>query len=210
MPGNWGPLLRRERELHGYSFEDLAGRLNSVDPNLNMDRTTAWRWEQTGSNGRRPRPRYIRALCKLYQKSPMELGLTTAADGVNETLSDSLSHADTTRGESDQPRPHAMIFFDSPDGESALCLPPLALPHVSESTATDLEALACTYRRASLRPNAGWPAPAQSSEPPPRRPRPSQSRGRCIAAAPTHQPRRTERTPVGPAHADGTPRLPKG
>jgi transcriptional regulator with XRE-family HTH domain len=77
---HWGPLLRRERELHGYSFEELADELSRVDPSLNVERTTAWRWEQTGSNGRRPRPRYVRALCKLYQKSPASLGLMTEAE----------------------------------------------------------------------------------------------------------------------------------
>src|SRR5215471_5325521 len=102
MEGHWGPLLRRERERHGFSFEELADELNRIDPTLNMDRTTAWRWERADRNGRRPRPRYVRALCRLYHTSPAALGLVAAVEAVDGTLRVQRTPAHETDDDTDR------------------------------------------------------------------------------------------------------------
>ncbi len=163
--GNWGPLLRRERELHSYSFEELADALSRVDPTLNVERTTAWRWEQTGSNGRRPRPRYVRALCKLYQKSPASLGLMTQAETPDPSLSWARAHPHGTDEAADShqflsmlarrgvtsatnmvPNPPWVRRTRAATDEAPEMLDPPRLP--SDATAADLESLAHAYRRA--------------------------------------------------------------
>jgi transcriptional regulator with XRE-family HTH domain len=163
VQNNWGPLLRRERELHGYSFEELADELSRVDPSLNVERTTAWRWEQTGSNGRHPRPRYVRALCKVYQKSPASLGLMTEVEIPDASRSRASTHIHGTDQAAD-----GRHFLDllAPRGTSVTDIAPNPLgamrtrataeasegldPHrwPTDATAADLESLALAYRRA--------------------------------------------------------------
>jgi transcriptional regulator with XRE-family HTH domain len=162
---NWGPLLRRERELHGYSFEELADELSRVDPSLNVERTTAWRWEQTGSNGRRPRPRYVRALCKLYQKSPASLGLITEAETPDPSRSeDAHTHIHGTDEAADgrqslsllAPRGFTSATDIAPHPLRAMLARAAAEPpervdpprRPTDATAADLESLAYAYRRA--------------------------------------------------------------
>jgi transcriptional regulator with XRE-family HTH domain len=164
VQNNWGPLLRQERELHGYSFEELADELSRADPNLNVERTTAWRWEQTGSNGRRPRPRYVRALCKLYQKSPASLGLMTEAETPDLSRSGAHTHIHGTDEAADGRQflsvlalrgfasakdmaPHPQQAMRTRATAEALeRLDPPRRP--TDATAADLESLAQAYRRA--------------------------------------------------------------
>jgi transcriptional regulator with XRE-family HTH domain len=159
MDGHWGPRLRRERERHGYSFEDLADELNRIDPNLNMDRTTAWRWERTGSNGRRPRPRYVRALCRLYHTSPAALGLVAPGDSVGATVEARPTPAYEGSDDTDRREFLGVLALGglaaAAGVQSAAFRPSAAKPHrfptaehPSHGTVADLEALAQQYRRA--------------------------------------------------------------
>lgn len=158
MEGHWGPRLRTERQRHGYSYEDLADELNRTDPTLNMDRTTAWRWEQTGSNGRRPRPRYVRALCRLYHTSPASLGLVADRESRDATLAEQSTSTQHTDDDTNRRQFLGVLALGGfaaatglrpPGWRPSLTteqFPPPTSPN--EATVADLELLAHQYRRA--------------------------------------------------------------
>jgi transcriptional regulator with XRE-family HTH domain len=69
--------LRRERELRGWSQDDLADHLcrSAVElgePNPGVDRNTVGRWER---GVRHPQPHYVRLLCNVFQLAADRLGL---------------------------------------------------------------------------------------------------------------------------------------
>ncbi len=70
-------LLRFQRELRGWSLDDVASGLHRVAASLGqaepgVDATTVSRWER---GVRRPRPRYVRLLCQLFELPADQLGL---------------------------------------------------------------------------------------------------------------------------------------
>lgn len=74
--------LRMQRELRGWSLEDVASGLHRVaaslgDPEPGADATMVSRWER---GMRKPRPRYVRLLCRLFDLPADELGLVERAD----------------------------------------------------------------------------------------------------------------------------------
>ncbi|HZU18131.1 MAG TPA: helix-turn-helix transcriptional regulator [Candidatus Dormibacteraeota bacterium] len=79
MPGQRqrNALLRFHRELRGWSLDDVASGLHRVASDLGeeepgVDATTVSRWER---GVRRPRPRYVRLLCRLFELPADQLGL---------------------------------------------------------------------------------------------------------------------------------------
>ena len=69
--------LRLQRRLHGWSQEDVAAGLHRLaasmgEPELGVDATMVSRWER---GTRRPRPRYVRLLCRLFDLTPEQLGI---------------------------------------------------------------------------------------------------------------------------------------
>jgi len=74
--------LRVQRRLRGWSQEDVAAGLHrlaaSLDgPELGVDATMVSRWER---GTRRPRLRYVRLLCRLFELPPEQLGIVEDAD----------------------------------------------------------------------------------------------------------------------------------
>ncbi|HZV52214.1 MAG TPA: helix-turn-helix transcriptional regulator [Candidatus Dormibacteraeota bacterium] len=79
MPGQRqrNGLLRFHRELRGWSLDDVASGLHQVAASLGeeepgVDATTVSRWER---GVRRPRPRYVRLLSRLFELPADQLGL---------------------------------------------------------------------------------------------------------------------------------------
>jgi transcriptional regulator with XRE-family HTH domain len=69
--------LRLQRRLHGWSQEDVAAGLHRLaaslgEPELGVDATMVSRWER---GTRRPRPRYVRLLCRLFELPAEQLGV---------------------------------------------------------------------------------------------------------------------------------------
>src|SRR5437588_6233560 len=69
--------LRLQRRLRGWSQEDVAAGLHRLaaslgDTELGVDATMISRWER---GTRRPRPRYVRLLCTLFELQAEELGV---------------------------------------------------------------------------------------------------------------------------------------
>ncbi len=86
MTENGGPVrqpnhkLRYHRQLRGWSIDDvadelckLAGSLEEPAPGVNGNMVS--RWER---GVRSPRPRYVRLLCRLFERSADQLGLVKA------------------------------------------------------------------------------------------------------------------------------------
>jgi transcriptional regulator with XRE-family HTH domain len=74
--------LRLQRRLRGWSQEDVAAGLHRLaakrgDPELGVDATMVSRWER---GTRRPRPRYVRLLCNLFELPAQQLGIIEAED----------------------------------------------------------------------------------------------------------------------------------
>src|SRR5256885_3873768 len=74
--------LRLQRRLRGWSQDDVAAGLHRLagmlgEPELGVDATMVSRWER---GTRRPRPRYIRLLCRLFDLPAEHLGIVADAD----------------------------------------------------------------------------------------------------------------------------------
>jgi transcriptional regulator with XRE-family HTH domain len=74
--------LRLQRRLRGWSQEDVASGLHRLaakrgEPELGVDATMVSRWER---GTRRPRPRYVRLLCNLFELPAEQLGIITPDD----------------------------------------------------------------------------------------------------------------------------------
>src|SRR5262252_6718269 len=74
--------LRLQRRLHGWSQEDVAAGLHRLaasmgEPELGVDATMVSRWER---GTRKPRPRYVRLLCHLFELPPEHLGVIEDLD----------------------------------------------------------------------------------------------------------------------------------
>jgi transcriptional regulator with XRE-family HTH domain len=69
--------LRLQRRLRGWSQEDVAAGLHRLaaslgEPEPGVDAATVSRWER---GARRPRPYYVRLLCRLFDLRAEHLGL---------------------------------------------------------------------------------------------------------------------------------------
>ncbi|HKF76714.1 MAG TPA: helix-turn-helix transcriptional regulator [Candidatus Dormibacteraeota bacterium] len=69
--------LRLQRRLRGWSQEDVAAGLHRLaaglgEPEPGVDATMVSRWER---GMRRPRPRYVRLLCRLFELPAEQLGV---------------------------------------------------------------------------------------------------------------------------------------
>lgn len=69
--------LRLQRRLRGWSQDDVAAGLHRIaaslgEPELGVDATMVSRWER---GTRKPRPRYVRLLCHLFELPPGQLGV---------------------------------------------------------------------------------------------------------------------------------------
>lgn len=74
--------LRLQRRLRGWSQEDVAAGLHRLaashgEPELGVDAAMVSRWER---GSRRPRPRYIRLLCQLFELPAEQLGIVEEAE----------------------------------------------------------------------------------------------------------------------------------
>jgi transcriptional regulator with XRE-family HTH domain len=74
--------LRLQRRLRGWSQEEVAAGLHSLaaslgQPELGVDATMVGRWER---GTRRPRPRYVRLLVRLFELPAEELGVVEDGD----------------------------------------------------------------------------------------------------------------------------------
>jgi transcriptional regulator with XRE-family HTH domain len=66
-----------QRRLRGWSQEDVVAGLHRLaatlgEPEIGVDATTVSRWER---GTRRPRPRYVRLLCRLFELPAEQLGV---------------------------------------------------------------------------------------------------------------------------------------
>jgi transcriptional regulator with XRE-family HTH domain len=93
--------LRLRRRLHGWSQEDVAAGLHRLaaslgEPELGVDATMVSRWER---GTRRPRPRYVRLLCRLFELPAEQLGVVDddAVDTVPARSRDALEDDDVQR-----------------------------------------------------------------------------------------------------------------
>jgi len=93
--------LRLQRRLHGWSQEDVAAGLHRLaaslgEPELGVDATMVSRWER---GTRRPRPRYVRLLCRLFELPAEQLGVVDedALDPVTARSQDALEDDDVQR-----------------------------------------------------------------------------------------------------------------
>src|SRR5215469_11239362 len=93
--------LRLQRRLHGWSQEDVAAGLHRLaaslgEPELGVDATMVSRWER---GTRRPRPRYVRLLCRLFELPAEQLGVLDddAMDPVPDRSLDASVDADVQR-----------------------------------------------------------------------------------------------------------------
>src|SRR5215470_10849955 len=69
--------LRLQRRLRGWSQDDVAAGLHRIaatlgEPELGVDATMISRWER---GTRRPRPRYVRLLSRLFELPADQLGV---------------------------------------------------------------------------------------------------------------------------------------
>ena len=69
--------LQLQRRLRGWSQDDVAAGLHRVaaslgEPELGVDATMVSRWER---GTRKPRPRYVRLLCHLFELPAEQLGV---------------------------------------------------------------------------------------------------------------------------------------
>jgi transcriptional regulator with XRE-family HTH domain len=74
--------LRLQRRLRGWSQDDVAAGLHRIsaglgEPELGVDATMVSRWER---GTRKPRPRYVRLLCRLFELPPEQLGVIEDLD----------------------------------------------------------------------------------------------------------------------------------
>src|SRR5690349_10329813 len=74
--------LRRQRQLRGWSLDDLAAELCKLaaslgEPMPGVNSNMVSRWER---GVRSPRPYYVRLLCTLFEQSAEQLGLVEAGD----------------------------------------------------------------------------------------------------------------------------------
>jgi transcriptional regulator with XRE-family HTH domain len=78
--------LRHQRRLRGWTLDEVAERLHRLamaGPELGVDAHMVGRWER---GVRRPAPRYVALLCRLFELPADELGLVEeAADAVETT-----------------------------------------------------------------------------------------------------------------------------
>lgn len=93
--------LRLQRRLRGWSQEEVAAGLHDLaarlgEPELGVDSTMVGRWER---GTRRPRPRYVRLLCRLFELPAEQLGIVEDADldQVQEAPQDALEEDDVER-----------------------------------------------------------------------------------------------------------------
>ncbi len=93
--------LRLQRRLRGWSQEDVAAGLHRLaatldEAELGVDATMVSRWER---GTRRPRPRYVRLLCHLFELPAEQLGIVEDADlvGLPEHSTDALEDDDVER-----------------------------------------------------------------------------------------------------------------
>ncbi len=116
--------LRLQRRRRGWSQEEVAAGLHRVaaalgEPEPGVDATMVSRWER---GSRRPRPRYVRLLCRLFDLPAEELGLV---DDDAELLPASWSTAGEEARRRDLLRELAGLLRLAP-------LPPAAKPSGSE------------------------------------------------------------------------------
>jgi transcriptional regulator with XRE-family HTH domain len=76
--------LRLQRRLRGWSQEDVAAGLHRLaaslgEQELGVDATMVSRWER---GTRKPRPRYVRLLCRLFELPAEQLGIVEDVDLV--------------------------------------------------------------------------------------------------------------------------------
>ena len=112
--------LRLQRLRRGWTQEDVAAGLHRVaaglgEPEPGVDATMISRWER---GSRRPRPRYVRLLCRLFELPAEELGL---GEHDTEPWGVSPSTADEEARRRDFIREMAELFRVAP-------LPPSAEP----------------------------------------------------------------------------------
>jgi transcriptional regulator with XRE-family HTH domain len=93
--------LRLQRRLRGWSQEDVAAGLYRVatglgEGELGVDATMVSRWER---GTRRPRPRYVRLLCRLFDLPAEQLGLVREPELVPLAPLDPLGCDETERRE---------------------------------------------------------------------------------------------------------------
>ncbi len=95
--------LRLQRRLRGWSQEEVAAGLHRVaaslgEPELGVDATMISRWER---GTRRPRPRYVRLLCHLFELPAEQLGVVEDTDvaAFPEHYQDVLEDDDVERRE---------------------------------------------------------------------------------------------------------------
>src|SRR2546421_7498428 len=78
--------LRYQRRLRGWTLDEVAEglhRLSQDGPELGVDAHMVGRWER---GVRRPAPRYVALLCRLFELAADELGLVEdATDGDEAT-----------------------------------------------------------------------------------------------------------------------------
>jgi transcriptional regulator with XRE-family HTH domain len=78
--------LRYERRLRGWTLDEVAERLHRLaasGPELGVDAHMVGRWER---GVRRPAPRYVALLGRLFELSPDELGLVEEPPNPAETI----------------------------------------------------------------------------------------------------------------------------
>lgn len=72
--------LRLQRRLRGWRLADVADGLQAIaDEPLGVDAQVVSRWER---GARRPNPRYVRLLCRLFQLPADQLGLVDGPDDL--------------------------------------------------------------------------------------------------------------------------------
>jgi transcriptional regulator with XRE-family HTH domain len=93
--------LRLQRRLRGWSQEDVAAGLHRLaaeldEAELGVDATMVSRWER---GTRRPRPRYVRLLCNLFELPAEQLGIVEDPDfgSLPEQAADALDDDDVGR-----------------------------------------------------------------------------------------------------------------
>lgn len=77
--------LRLQRRLRGWSQEDVAAGLHRLaaglgEPEPGVDATMVSRWER---GTRKPRPRYVRLLCALFELPAEQLGIVEDMDDLS-------------------------------------------------------------------------------------------------------------------------------
>lgn len=90
--------LRLQRRLRGWSQEDVVAGMHRLaaslgEPEIGVDSTTISRWER---GTRRPRPRYVRLLCRLFELPAEQLGVVEDDDDPDwmPALEDDLERRD--------------------------------------------------------------------------------------------------------------------